>query len=168
MATISSLKGSDNKSPSPFQRTVDDGPPPSSTKPKKVEGSLFSQSTNSIGAANSAGLGPEGGSPQVLASQYLASILTGIKGLSSLFPGIVPLLSDLTGRLVTAVPQLANDFAQSGGMGGGLVPVGGMPTPQPPPMPSPMAPPGGAMPPPMGGPAMPMPPMPPPGGMGPM
>lgn len=169
MALITPLKGTDDadrvsKSPA---RSVDDGPPPSTEKPKpdKPKGSLFQQSSRTVLDQNAAGLGPEGGDPQVIANQALAQLLTAVKTLSTVLPGIVPVLSDLTGRLTMLVPQMMNDLTNGGQ---GLVPSMGMPLPQPG-MPG-MAPPG--MPPPgglMGGmPGQPtmvaqgMPPIPPP------
>lgn len=165
MALITPLKGKDDsdKPTTAPARTIDDGgPPTSSTKPKPAtpKGSLFQQSTNNLSDQNMAGLGPEGGSPQVIGNQALAQILTGVRTLSTVLPGIVPILSDLTGRLQMIVPQMMADMT-NGGMG--LVPSMGMPQPQPGvggPGPG-MMPPGG------GAPGMP-PPMPPPGGMAPM
>jgi hypothetical protein len=132
MALITSLKGSEGadketKAPS---RTIDDGPPPSATKPRKVDaaGSLFAQSGRGLMDANSAGLGPEGSDPQILGMQSMGRLMMEIKTLSALFPGITPILSDLVGRLQMVVPQLAQDVS-NGGMG--LVPLGGMPLPQP-------------------------------------
>lgn len=162
MALITPLKGkddSDKPSKTP-DRGIDDGPPASSTKPTKAQpkGSLFQQSTGSLADQNMAGLGPEGGSPQVIANQALAQVLTGVRTLSTVLPGIVPILSDLTGRLQMIVPQMVADLTNGGT---GLVPSMGMPLPQPPQpgmgMGGPMAPPpagGGQMGPPMGPPGM--------------
>lgn len=171
MALITALKGKDgedkpSKGPA---RSVDDGPPASINRPKPAEpkGSLFQQATSNLMDQNMAGLGPEGGSAQVIANQALGQILTGIKTLSTVLPGVVPVLSDLTGRLTMIVPQMMNDLT-NGGMG--LVPSMGMPLPQPSPMgppgmPPPMPPGGGGMmppgAPPMGGPPMGPPPGPP-------
>lgn len=175
MALITDLKGKDgddkpSKGPA---RTVDDGPPASPDSPKKAEpkGSLFQQSTTDLSNQNSMGLGAEGGAPQVIANQALGQILTGIKTLSTVLPGLVPVLADLTSRLTMIVPQMMNDMTNGGS---GLVPSMGMPPPQPsmgmgggmggpPGMPPGMAPPGGGMMPPgmpgMGGPPMPPPTM---------
>lgn len=164
MALITGMKGGDgedseSKVPS---RTIDDGPPTSTTKPKKVEpkGSLFVQSTGGMQDQNSQGLGPEGGDPQILINQALGRLLIEVKTLSALAPGVVPILSDLVGRLQMVLPQVAQDIG-NGGMG--LIPMGGMPLPQPGMAgPAGMPPPG--MPPPMGPPGMqpPMPQAPPP------
>lgn len=156
MALITSLKGSGDTSGSPTTspaRNIDDGPPASKDKPKPAQpkGSLFQQSSRSVSDQNGMGLGPEGGDPQVIANQALSQVLSGVKILSTVLPGLVPVLSDLTGRLTMLVPQMMNDLT-NGGMG--LVPSMGMQPPQP------GAPPG--MPP--GGGA---PPMAPPGPMGP-
>lgn len=169
MALITSQKGSDEDKPSKSPaRSIDDGPPAPTTSPKPAtpKGSLFQQSTTSLGDQNAMGLGADGGTPQVIANQALAQILTGVKTLSTVLPGLVPVLSDLTGRLTMIVPQMMNDLTNGGT---GLVPPMGMPTPQPGPMaggmgaPPGMPPPpgGGMMPPPQGSP-MGGPPMPPP------
>lgn len=167
MALITTLKGKegeDKPSKGPA-RSIDDGPPASTNRPKPSEpkGSLFQQATTSLMDQNMAGLGADGGSSQVIANQALGQILTGVKTLSTVLPGLVPILSDLTGRLTMIVPQMMNDMTNGGT---GLVPPMGMPMPQPSPMGGPMGPPpmmggGGGMPPaggapPMGGP----PPMP--------
>lgn len=172
MALITSLKGSEatdkpSKAPS---KTIDDGPPPSSTKPKTAspKGSLFQQDSAGLMDQNGAGLGSEGGSQQVLANQALSQILSGVKVLSTVLPGIVPVLSDLTGRLMMMVPQMMNDMTNGGS---GLVPSMGMPPPQPPPGGPPGMPPGqpgmGMQPgmPPQQGPPPPPQGMMPPGGM---
>lgn len=165
MALITPLKGSDgaqDKGSLAPARTVDDGPPPSQNKPKsQPKGSLFQQNSRDITTQNSMGLGAEGGSPQVLANQALAQVLSGVKILSTVLPGLVPVLSDLTGRLTMLVPQMMNDFTNGGS---GLVPVMGMPLPQPS-GPAPGMPPGGMPPGPLGAPPMGpqgAPPMPPP------
>lgn len=166
MALISSLKGKDDSEKSKKSaRTVDDGPPPSSEKPKPAtpKGSLFQQASQTVSDQNGVGLGADGGNPQVIAQQALSQVLTGIRTLSTVLPGLVPVLSDLTGRLMMLVPQMMSDMT-NGGMG--LVPSMGMPLPQPgpgamgqPPMGPGMG--GPPMAPPMGAPGM--PPMPPPG-----
>jgi len=171
MALITQLKGqdeSDKPSKAP-DRTIDDGPPPSEDKPQPAtpKGSLFQQASGGLMDQNANGLGAEGGSVQVLANQALAQVMTGIKTLSTVLPGLVPVLSDLTGRLTMLVPQMMNDFTNGGT---GLVPPMGMPLPAP----GPQGPPG-MMPPPgmpmgTGGPMPPQgpgagPPMPPPPGM---
>lgn len=157
----------DTPSKSPA-RNIDDGPPASSDKPKQAspKGSLFQQSSRTVSDQNGAGLGAEGGSPQVIANQALAQILTGVKTLSTVLPGLVPVLADLTGRLTMIVPQMMNDMT-NGGMG--LVPQMGMPAPQPGMGGGGMMPPpgggmmgGGMGAPPIGGPPMGQPPMPPP------
>ena len=175
MALITPLKGGpgDDTAPTGPARTIDDGPPASTSKPKPVtpKGSLFQQATGSLSNQNAAGLGAEGGDPQIVANQALSQVLTGIRTLSVVLPGIVPILSDLTGRLQMIVPQMMADMTNGGT---GLVPSMGMPLPQPSmggaqpgmmpgaPPPPPMGMGGGA--PPMGmPPAMPgMPPQPPP------
>lgn len=172
MALITPLKGGpgDDTSPKGPTRTIDDGPPASTTKSKPAtpKGSLFQQSSSTLSNQNAAGLGPEGGDPQIVANQALAQVLTGIRTLSVVLPGIVPILSDLTGRLQMIVPQMMADMTNGGS---GLVPSMGMPLPQPgqPPMggtpggPPGMAPPPGGMPPGMPPPGQPgMPPQPPP------
>lgn len=164
MALLTALKGSggedaESKAPS---RTIDDGPPTSTQKPKKVDpnASLFVQGSRNMLSQNSLGLGPEGGDPQILINQSFGRLMTEIKTLSALAPGIVPLLSDIVGRLQMALPQIAQDLG-NGGMG--LIPMGGMPLPQPSPAPMPGMGGGGPMGAPMGGPPMPPgPPAPPP------
>jgi len=163
MALITSLKGGDGTDSAPKgpSRTIDDGPPASTTKPKPAtpKGSLFQQGSSTLSNQNAAGLGPEGGDPQIVANQALSQVLTGIRTLSVVLPGIVPILSDLTGRLQMIVPQMMADMTNGGS---GLVPSMGMPPPQPS-QPGMGAPPGGAA---MGGgpPGQPgMPPMLPPG-----
>lgn len=172
MALITSQTGkdSDAKQPTPISRTVDDGPPPALDRPRKAEpkGSLFQQSTNSLGAANAAGLGPEGGDPAVMEQQFMSQILGGIKGLSALKPEVVPVLGEVIQRLLITLPQMANmmmtnpqmglvppgGVPRQPGMGGGLVPgmggVGAMPLmgPQGPGMPPTGMPPPGMQPPP--------------------
>src|SRR5690242_1238164 len=110
MALITPLKGSGDSNPSGPAgpaRTIDDGPPAPKDKPKAAtpKGSLFQQSSSSVANQNSMGLGPEGGDPQVIGNQALAQILSGVKILSTVLPGLVPVLSDLTGRLTMLVPQ---------------------------------------------------------------
>lgn len=146
MALLTPLKGSESegKRSKDSARTVDDGPPPSPTV-TKPKGSLFQQSSRGLVDQNSAGLGSEGGSTQILANQALAQILTGIKTLSAVLPGIVPVLSDLTGRLTMIVPQMMNDLTNNGT---GLVPSMGMPTPMPQPQQGPPGMGAGQMPPP--------------------
>jgi hypothetical protein len=174
MALITALRDKDDAEKSKSaSRTIDDGPPPSTEKFKAVQAtptkSLFQQSTSDLATKNEAGLGPEGGSPQAIANQALSQVLTGIRTLSVVLPGLVPVLSDLTGRLQMIVPQMMSDLT-NGGMG--LVPSMGMPLPQPgqAPMGGPgMAGPGaGMMPPGMPPPPMPMGPGGPPQGMPPM
>ena len=177
MALISSLKGSDgedkpSKGPA---RSIDDGPPGSIDRPKPASaksGSLFQQSTSNLMDQNMSGLGADGGAPQVIANQALAQILTGVKTLSTILPGLVPVLADLTGRLTMIVPQMMNDMTNGGQ---GLVPQMGMAPPMPgmPPMGGGMVPPGAGMgAPPMSPGGDPMagggPPMGPPPGMPPM
>lgn len=156
MALITPLKGesgSDTEKTS-VSRTIDDGPPPSGDKAKKVQpkGSLFAQSVNGLNDQNSLGLGPEGSDPSILGMQSMGRLMNEVKTLSAMFPGIVPVLSDLVGRLQIMVPQLAQDLSNGGT---GLVPMGGMPLPQPggpgmgAGMPPPMPPPGMGGPPPM-------------------
>lgn len=132
MALITPLKGGsgDDTAPTGPARTIDDGPPASTSKPKPAEpkGSLFQQASNTISNQNAAGLGPEGGDPQVVANQALSQVLTGIRTLSVVLPGIVPILSDLTGRLQMIVPQMMADMTNGGS---GLVPSMGMQPPQP-------------------------------------
>jgi hypothetical protein len=132
MALITSLKGAEgtDKASKVPSRTIDDGPPPSSDKSKTAtpKGSLFQQDSKGLMDENAMGLGSEGGSTQVLANQALAQILTGIKTLSVTLPGLVPVLSDLTGRLSMLVPQMVNDLTNGGS---GLVPQMGMPLPVP-------------------------------------
>lgn len=163
MALLTNLKGSDesDKSIKAPSRTVDDGPPASSTKAKPAtpKGSLFQQSSRGLADQNSLGLGAEGSDPQIIANKALAGILSNVKILSTVLPGIVPVLSDLTGRLLMIVPQMMNDVTNGGT---GLVPSMGMPLPQPTPGAPPAGAPMGAPPPsPMGGGGMPpgMPPM---------
>lgn len=170
MALVTALKGKDgsDKPSSGASRAIDDGPPPSSDKPKPAtpKGSLFQQSSGDVMDQNASGLGSEGGSPQVVANQALSQILTGVKTLSVVLPGIVPILSDLTGRLTMIVPQMMNDMTNGGQ---GLVPSMGMPNPQPgmpgqPPPPGAPGMPPGMPPPPPGMPGQPpMPPQMPPG-----
>jgi len=161
MALITDLKGKDgtDKPTNSPARSIDDGPPGSTekAKPATPKGSLFQQASRNISDENGMGLGADGGAPQVIANQALAQILTGIKTLSTVLPGLVPVLSDLTGRLSMIVPQMMNDLTNGGN---GLVPAMGMPLPQP--TPQPMGPPG--MPPGAG--AGPMGPAPPGGPMG--
>ncbi len=142
------------KSPiEPSSINLDEGPPPATKKPKK---SLFSQAGSAIQEESTLGLGPEGGSAPIMAQKALQGILSNVQVLSTVLPGIVPVLSDLTGRLQMIVPQLMQDL-QAGGMG--MVPSMGMPQQQPgmgggmvPPMAPPALPPGeeqgGPMPPP--------------------
>src|SRR3954471_10080505 len=149
MALITPLKGGEGAD-APTKgsaRTIDDGPPASVTKPQPAtpKGSLFQQASGSLSNQNAAGLGAEGGNPQVVANQALSQVLTGIRTLSVVLPGIVPILSDLTGRLQMIVPQMMADMTNGGT---GLVPSMGMPLPQP----APGVPGGG------GGPGMGMPP----------
>lgn len=132
MALITTLKGGagdDSASTGPA-RTIDDGPPASMSRPKPStpKGSLFQQATGSLANQNAAGLGPEGGDPQIVANQALSQVMTGIRTLSVVLPGIVPILSDLTGRLQMIVPQMMADMTNGGT---GLVPSMGMPLPQP-------------------------------------
>lgn len=127
---------------------IDDGPPAPKSKPKKASPNLYSQSGASLMDQGQAGLGAEGGSQPIIAMKALADITNGIKTLSTVLPGIIPVTSDLMGRLQMIVPQALSEL----GMGPGLVPMNGLPPQQPAPMP----------PPPMG--AGPMGP-PPPGGM---
>lgn len=127
----------------PKSINLDEGPPPATKKPKK---SLFSQAGSDLQTESQQGLGPEGGSAPIMAQKALQGILSNVQVLSTVLPGIVPVLSDLTGRLQMIVPQLMADL-QAGGMG--LVPQGGMP-PQGPMAPAQMGPP-----PQMGGPSMP-------------
>lgn len=132
MSLITPLKGGagDDSAPTGPARTIDDGPPASTSKPKPVQpkGSLFQQATGGLATQNAAGLGPEGGDPQIVANQALSQVLTGIRTLSVVLPGIVPILSDLTGRLQMIVPQMMADMTNGGT---GLVPSMGMPLPQP-------------------------------------
>lgn len=143
MALITSLKGAEgtDKPTKVPGRTIDDGPPPSSEKPKTAgpKGSLFQQDSKGQMDQNSMGLGSEGGSTQIVANQALAQILTGIRTLSTVLPGLVPVLSDLTGRLSMIVPQMVNDLTNGGS---GLVPPMGMPLPTPTPQGPPGMPPG--------------------------
>lgn len=133
-----------------------DSPPPALRSPKKAAPtSLYQDAGRNIMNGGQSGLGPEGGSPEIMDQRFLGMIQMGIQGLSAKYPGLTPLLADIIGRLMTAVPILSNDLAMGGQ---GLVPIGGMPPQQPMGqgmgggMPMPMgAPPGGPMP---GGPPM--------------
>src|SRR3954462_5310738 len=132
MALITPLKGGEGAD-APTKgsaRIIDDGPPASVTKPQPAtpKGSLFQQASGSLSNQNAAGLGAEGGNPQIVANQALAQVLTGIRTLSVVLPGIVPILSDLTGRLQMIVPHMMADMTNGGT---GLVPSMGMPLPQP-------------------------------------
>lgn len=132
MALITPLKGSEGADPMAkgTPRTIDEGPPAATSKPKPAapKGSLFQQASNTISTQNAAGLGAEGGNPQVVANQALSQVLTGIRTLSVVLPGLVPILSDLTGRLQMIVPQMMADMTNGGS---GLVPSMGMQPPQP-------------------------------------
>lgn len=124
------------------------GPPASSRKPKKSTQSLFNQSSSDLQSQQMAGFGQEGGSSEIMALQFMAMLQKGVQGLSAMYPGLTPLLSDVMGRLQMAIPTLIQD-TQNGGMG--FVPMAGMP-PQLPMGPPGMPPAGPAGPPPMGGP----------------
>ncbi len=132
-----------------------DGPPPPTKSPRKAAPTSLLESAGKSMMGQS-GLGPEGGSQEMLAMRGLSMVTQGIQILSTQFPGIVPVTSDLLGRLQMIVPTLVNDL-QNGGMMAGMVPMGGIPPQQPGMGPAPMpmgAPPGmmGMPPPPMGGP----------------
>ncbi len=105
---------------------LDDGPPPPDKKPKKA--SLYSQAGKSLMSQGTQGLGPEGGSPQIMAQKFLQGIVSNTQALSSILPGIIPVTGDLLGRLQTIVPQLLNDINAGGN---GFVPAAGMPPQQP-------------------------------------
>jgi hypothetical protein len=148
------------KSPASPDGDFDMAPPPAAKKPKKA--SLYSQAGSALQQESMAGLGAEGASQPIMAQKALQGVMSNLQVLSTILPGIMPLTSDLMGRIQMAVPSLLSDV-QSGGMG--MVPVGGIPAPQPgggmPPPPMPMgaggdpalmAPPGpeGPVPPPIG------------------
>lgn len=129
---------------------LDSGPPPSTKKPKKS--SLYSSAGAGLMSREQAGLGAEGGDQTTQAMQYMGMVVRGIKGLSTILPGVTPITSDLLGRLQMILPQLLQDL-QNGGPG--MVNGAGIPPQQPVPgPPAPMGPPGMG-----GGPPMPPPPV---------
>lgn len=127
------------------------GPPKPASKPKPAStSSLFNSAGKAAVTQGQAGLGPEGSSPQLIGMQGWALTSRGLQMMALAFPGIVPVLSDLLGRLQQIIPQIVSDTTNQGS---GMFPPGGMP-PQQPPMPSAPGPMAGA---PVSGP--PMPPM---------
>jgi hypothetical protein len=117
--------------------------PPKQSKPFKAsKPSLFQQAGSRLQSDSQSGFGQEGGSPEIMALQFMAMIQKGIQGLSAMYPGLTPLTSDVMGRLQMAVPALIQD-SSNGGMG--MIPIPGQPAQQPPANPMMSAPP------PMGG-----------------
>lgn len=129
-------------------------PPKPAVKPKPASNSsLFNSVGKDAVTQGQAGLGPEGSSPQMIAMQGWALVSRGLQMMSLAFPGIVPVLADLLGRLQQIIPQMVSDTSNGGS---GMFPPTGI-TPQQPPMqgaPSPMGPP-------QAGPPMPSPGLPP-------
>lgn len=164
-STVESLedKGSSQETSKSFTK----GPPPASPRPRSAADSSLYSTVGKAGVEKDVtGLGAEGNNPALVGMQGLALVQRGIQMLNLAFPenpGLVAVLADLTGRLQTLIPQMANQTAN--GMGGGMMgmmmqqqpgmagaPMGGLPPappgagmggPQPPggaPMPPPVPP----------------------------
>jgi hypothetical protein len=94
------------------------GPPPASPKPRSAsDSSLFSSAGKAAMEAGQSGLGAEGSDPALIGVQGLALAQRGIQMMNLAFadnPGLVAVLSDLTGRLQSMIPQLVAGSANQG------------------------------------------------------
>lgn len=135
----STVESIEDKKPDSKPAKTPTGPPPASPKPKSAaDSSLFSQVGQNAQQAGQAGMGQEGGSPQIMSMQGMALVTRGVQILNVANPdnpGLLAVLSDLMGRLQMIVPQLIGQGAQGGGQG--LFPqqpgMGGPPQPGMPP-----------------------------------
>lgn len=120
MATV---QGLEDKEPASQDFKSSKGPPAASPKPRSAADSSLYSTVGQAGTTDGmAGLGSEGNSPALIGMQGLALVQRGLQMLNLAFPenpGLVAVLSDITGRLQTLVPQLVAQSANS--MGGGMM-----------------------------------------------